>query len=59
MLITASVIGREFDFELLDKLTDDLGQEALVHLLEGSLRAGIIEEVLDLVGTYQFNLNYG
>ena len=58
-MITASVIGREFDFELLDKLTDDLGQEALVHLLEGSLRAGIIEEVLDLVGTYQFNLNYG
>ena len=59
MLITASVIGREFGFELLDKLTDGLSQKALLHLLEGSLHAGIIEEVLDLVVTYQFNVNNG
>ena len=55
VLTIASVIGREFDFELLNKLTDDLNQEELLHLLEEGLRAGIIEEVPDPVGTYQFS----
>ena len=55
VLTIASVIGQEFVFELLHRLTDDLNQEELLHLLEEGLRAGIIEEAPDAVGTYQFS----
>ena len=55
VLTIASAIGRDFNFELLNKLTYDLNQEELLYLLEEGIRAGIIEEVPDPAGTFQFS----
>ncbi len=50
---TASVLGRSFEFERLERLCD-LGQDELVDALERGVRAQIIEESATRVGRYAF-----
>ena len=54
VLTIASVVGREFTLELLNRLTDDLTQDMLLDVLDQGLRARVIEELPDAAGRYQF-----
>ncbi len=54
-LTTASVIGREFTFQQLHRLIDDLSEERLLEVLEEALGARVIEEMPRTVGRYQFS----
>ena len=53
-LAVASVIGREFGLDQLDRLVEDLAEDRLLALLEEALSARVIEELPDAVGRYQF-----
>ena len=55
VLATASVIGREFDFELLNALRDDLTEASLLELVEEALAAHVIEELPQARERYQFS----
>ncbi len=50
----AAVIGRDFDFELLDAVTD-LGQDEVLDLLDAACGAALVREVPDLPGRYGFS----
>ena len=52
-LQTAAVIGREFDFDVLDRVDGTNGDE-LVAALEEATRARIVREVSGHVGRYSF-----
>ena len=53
-LTIASVIGREFSLEQLDRLQDDLSGDELLEVVEEALGARVIEELPRAVGQYQF-----
>src|SRR5262245_6757968 len=53
-LTVASAIGREFAFEQLALLVDDLSEDRLLEVLEEALGAHVIEEPLGAPGRYQF-----
>ncbi len=53
-LTIASVIGREFTLEQLDRLIEDLSRERVLEVLEEALSARVIEELPREVGRYQF-----
>ena len=55
VLTTASVIGREFDFKLLNALRDDVTEASLLELVEEALDSHLIEEVLGDEERYQFS----
>ncbi len=50
-LQTAAILGREFRFDMLQKVSD-LGEDQLITSLEKALRAQLIEEVSPARGTY-------
>ncbi len=54
MLSTASIIGREFDFELLRALISEVSYDRLLEALEEASAARLIEELPQGVGQYQF-----
>jgi len=54
VLITASVIGREFEFRQLMLLIEGAEEDRLLDLLEEALAARIIDEIPRSVGRYQF-----
>ena len=54
VLRTAAVLGREFTLEQLAALTDDLGEERLLSVLEEALAARLIEELPRSVGRFGF-----
>ena len=54
MLRTASVIGREFDFELLQALRSEISHDRLLEALEEAVAARAIEELPQAVGQFQF-----
>lgn len=54
VLATASIIGREFGLNQLERLFPDLSGEELLVLTEEALHARIIEEIALAVGHYQF-----
>ena len=54
-LVTAAVIGREFDFRLLNALRDDLTEASLLELVDEALAAHVIEELPKGRERYQFS----
>jgi predicted ATPase len=54
VLSMAAVIGRDFDFDLLDAVTD-LGQEEVLDVLEDASGAALVREVPDVPGRYSFS----
>ncbi|MEA2492351.1 MAG: hypothetical protein QOJ29_262, partial [Thermoleophilaceae bacterium] len=54
LLATASVLGREFDLHVLQRLID-LPEDALLDSLESAVRAHVIEEVAGSAGRYTFS----
>jgi len=53
-LTIASVIGREFTLQQLNRLIDDLSEDRLLEVLEEALAARVIEELPRAVGRCQF-----
>jgi tetratricopeptide (TPR) repeat protein len=53
-LTLASVIGREFSFDQLRSLVDDLTEDRLLGVVEEALAGRVIEELPQAVGNYQF-----
>jgi class 3 adenylate cyclase/tetratricopeptide (TPR) repeat protein len=53
VLIVASVIGRDFDADLLERVSEISGDE-LLELLEDVVAAGVITEAPGVVGRYRF-----
>ena len=54
ILSTAAVIGRDFDFDLLDSVTD-LDPEVVLDVLDAATGAALVHEVLDVPGRYRFS----
>ena len=54
VLSMAAVIGRDFDFDLLDAVTD-LGEEELLDVLDAASGAALLREVPDVPGRYSFS----
>jgi eukaryotic-like serine/threonine-protein kinase len=54
VLTVASVIGREFSFEQMARLSDDTSEERLLAMLEEAVAARVIEEMPRPAGRYQF-----
>ena len=53
-MTVASVVGREFELELMKRLVPELSEEGFLGVLEEALSAGIIEEIPDAAGRCQF-----
>ncbi len=53
-LAVASVIGREFSLDQLDRLVEDSSEDLLLDLLEEALSARVIEELPGVPGRYEF-----
>ena len=53
-LTVASVVGREFALDLLDRLIEDMSQDRVLDVLEEALSARVVEELPTGVGRYQF-----
>lgn len=53
-LVTASVIGREFEFNLLTSLIDSASEDGLLDLMDEAISARIIEELPGRDARYQF-----
>ena len=53
LLATAAVIGRTFEFELLEGLSD-LGVDELLDALDAAVRARLIEEIPNAIGRHVF-----
>jgi tetratricopeptide (TPR) repeat protein len=53
-LMVASVIGREFGLDQLERLIDDLSEDRLLEVLEEALSARVIEELPRAPSRYQF-----
>jgi DNA-binding SARP family transcriptional activator len=53
-LTVAAAIGREFSFDQLARLTDELAEDRLLEGLEEALDAHVIEEPAGAAGRYQF-----
>ena len=54
VLSMAAVIGRDFDFDLLDAVTDH-GQEEVLDVLDGATGAALVREVPEVPGRYTFS----
>ena len=54
LLTVASVIGRQFRFDVLKELAEDTTDDQLLDALDESLSARIVEELPEEVGLYQF-----
>jgi class 3 adenylate cyclase/tetratricopeptide (TPR) repeat protein len=54
VLSMAAVIGRDFDFDLLDAVTD-LGQEEVLDVLDAATGAALVREVPNVAGRYSFS----
>ena len=54
VLSMAAVIGRDFDFDLLNAVTD-LGQEEVLDVLDEASGAALVREVPDVPGRYSFS----
>ncbi|MCI0437612.1 MAG: AAA family ATPase [Chloroflexi bacterium] len=54
-LTVASVIGREFELEQLERLVEDMSGEQLLEVMEEALAARVIEELPQSAGRYQFS----
>ena len=54
-LTTASVIGREFDFRLLNTLSDGISEDLILEALDQALDAGVIEELPGTAGLHRFS----
>ena len=54
VLSMAAVIGRDFDFDLLDAVTGP-GQEEVLDVLDGATGAALVREVPDVPGRYTFS----
>jgi class 3 adenylate cyclase/tetratricopeptide (TPR) repeat protein len=54
VLSMAAVIGRDFDFDLLDAVTD-IDQEEVLDVLDAATRAALVREVPDVAGRYNFS----
>ena len=54
VLSIAAVIGRDFDFDLLDAVTD-LGQEEMLDVLDAATGAALVREIPDVPGRYSFS----
>ncbi|MDP6455222.1 MAG: hypothetical protein QF898_18200, partial [SAR202 cluster bacterium] len=53
-LTIASVIGRDFGLDQIERLVEDISEERLLIALEQAMEAHVIEEVTDAVGRYRF-----
>jgi len=53
LLVTASILGREFELDVVQRLTAH-GEDELLDALESAVRAHVIEEVAGTTGTYTF-----
>ena len=53
-LTIASMVGREFAFEQLSPLIEDISGDRLLEVLDEALSARVIEELPRAVGRYQF-----
>jgi len=54
VLSVAAVIGRDFDFELLDAVTD-LSADDLLDLLDAAAAAALVRELTDVPGRWSFS----
>ena len=54
-LVTVSIIGREFEFQLLSQLSVGVSEEQLLELLDSALEAHLIEELPAFAEGYQFS----
>ncbi len=54
-LRTASVIGRNFDFKLLNALVSDISEDRLLEAIEEAQAAHLVDEVTGTVEQYQFS----
>ncbi len=54
VLTTASVVGRQFDLQVLEVLSSDFSEEQLLELLDEALKAGVLAEVRTGAGRFQF-----
>ena len=54
-LTTASIIGREFDFRLLDVLSEGRSEDQLLQVVDEAVSAHFIEEVSGRAERFQFN----
>jgi DNA-binding CsgD family transcriptional regulator/tetratricopeptide (TPR) repeat protein len=54
VLTTASIIGREFDFRLLNILNGEISEEGLLQAVEEAVSFHLIEEVPGRMDRYQF-----
>ncbi|MFB3093489.1 MAG: hypothetical protein ACE1ZN_03680, partial [Dehalococcoidia bacterium] len=55
LLTTASVVGWEFDFELLRALSQDIDESQLLESLDEALEAGAIEDIPGRSERYRFS----
>ncbi|PKB71278.1 MAG: hypothetical protein BZY87_06135 [SAR202 cluster bacterium Io17-Chloro-G6] len=55
VLTTAAVIGRQFEFNLLGKLSEETTESRLLELVEEALEARVIEELPTQGDRYQFS----
>ena len=55
VLMTASIIGREFDFELMDALSDDISEDLLGQVIDEAVDAHMLEEVAGSGERYRFS----
>jgi len=54
ILRIAALIGKEFDYQLLGAISSDLGKEAFIDALEEASSQGVIAELPQRAGGYQF-----
>ncbi len=54
-LTTASLIGREFDFRLLDALSTGITEDQLLGTIDEAVRARLIEALPDRIEGYRFS----
>ena len=54
-LTAASIIGREFDFKLLNTISDEITEDQLLEVVDEALGAHLVEELPGGLERYQFS----
>lgn len=54
VLAIASIIGREFDFRVLESLNADVGEDELLEALDDALEASVIKDIPGSPDRYEF-----